>query len=102
MKKFNRIISNDTIFVIIIFITGLNILNSVRHFPDAIIENNKLKDLLIKEKDEISFSNSSALLPLLYDVTWNPSISKFIWINSDKLFSSSTKHIFCITKLFLN
>ena len=52
MKKFNCIISHDTIFVIIIFITGFTIFNSVRHFPDAIIENNKLKDLLIKEKDE--------------------------------------------------
>jgi len=52
MKKFNRIISNDTIFVIIIFITVFTIINSIRPFPSAVKESNRLKGLLVKEENE--------------------------------------------------
>jgi len=52
MKKFNRIISNDTIFVIVIFISVFTIFNSLRPFPAAVAEKKKLEDQLIKQEDE--------------------------------------------------
>ena len=87
MKKFNRIISHDTIFVIIIFITGFTIFNSVRHFPDAIIENNKLKDLLVKQIESRVRWRESVLLMIEKGVT------QFIEIGPGKVLSGLVKRI---------